>query len=136
MPNGHASKNTRQLLKARGLLASVARARSSTRHLLPRRKRVCWRLLPHEFPSWKTVYQCLRARRLDGTRERMHQALRERVRVLANKKRNPQPSAGVVDSRSIKKTTGVVGGERRGYTGAREGQGPQERHLLVDAHGA
>ena len=55
-----------------------------------------WRLLPHEFPPWKTVYHYFRAWRLNGTWERMHQALRERVRVRLE--RNPQPSAGVVDS--------------------------------------
>jgi putative transposase len=50
-----------------------------------------WRLLPHDFPPWKTVYHYFRFWRLDGTWERMHSALRKRVRVRL--KRNPQPSA-------------------------------------------
>jgi transposase len=40
-----------------------------------------WRLLPHDFPSWRSFYHYFREFRLDRTWERMHAALRERVRV-------------------------------------------------------
>ena len=42
-----------------------------------------WRLLPHDFPPWKTVYHYFRLWRIDGTWERVNAAIRERLRVLA-----------------------------------------------------
>jgi transposase len=39
-----------------------------------------WRLLPHDFPPWKTVFHYFRAWRIDGTWERMNRAIRERLR--------------------------------------------------------
>ena len=59
-----------------------------------------WRLLPHDFPPWQTVYHYFRLWRLDGTWAAMHTALREQLRVSLG--REPTPSAAILDSQSVK----------------------------------
>ena len=61
-----------------------------------------WRMLPHDLPPWRIVYYYFRQWRLDGTWQVMHDLLRGDVRVAAGKHR--QPSAGVIDSQSVKTT--------------------------------
>jgi putative transposase len=61
-----------------------------------------WRLLPHEFPPWPTVYAYFRRWEADGTWERIAHAVRRDLRVALG--RRPEPSAAVLDSQTIKTT--------------------------------
>jgi len=88
-----------------------------------------WRMLPHDLPPWKTVYHYFRLWRKDGTWERINSALRVEVRVAAG--REPEPSAAVIDSQSVKTTETP---DVRGYDAGKKVNG-RKRHLLVDTLG-
>jgi putative transposase len=88
-----------------------------------------WRLLPHDFPKWKTVYGIFRAWRTDGTWQRIHDALRDRLRRREG--RETSPGAAIIDSQSVKTTE--VGGPH-GYDAAKKVNG-RKRHIVVDTLG-
>jgi putative transposase len=61
-----------------------------------------WRMLPQDFPRFPTVYMYFKQWRDDGTLERVHDVLRDRIRRLDGRKKSP--SAAIVDSQSVKTT--------------------------------
>jgi len=91
-----------------------------------------WRMLPGDLPPWQTVYGYFRDWGADGTLERLHDALRERVRTKQDK-RNPEPSAGIVDSQSVKGADTVCAATR-GYDAAKK-INARKRHIVVDTIG-
>ncbi len=90
-----------------------------------------WRMLPKDFPPWQTVYGYFREWRNDGTLKRLHDALREQVRVKES--RNREPSAGIVDSQSVKGAD-TVPSQTRGYDAGKKING-RKRHIVVDTIG-
>lgn len=61
-----------------------------------------WRLLPHDFPPWQTAYSYFRMWKRDGTWSLIHDYMREQVRIQVG--RNPEPTAAIIDSQSVKTT--------------------------------
>jgi putative transposase len=77
-----------------------------------------WRCLPKDFPPWPTVYYYFWVWRREGVVERMNTLLREQERVRVG--RESTPSAGVMDSQSVKTTERGAAGLRRGQESKRK----------------
>jgi transposase len=88
-----------------------------------------WRALPADFPPAGTVYWWAGKWQMDGSAVRMHDDLRERVRLAAG--RSSRPTAAVIDSQSVKGSE-MVARAGRGYDAGKKINGTK-RHLAVDA---
>lgn len=88
-----------------------------------------WRMLPSSFPPWQTVYGRFRTWADNGTWQKLTDTMRQTLRIELG--RDPNPSAGVIDSQSV--PTGPGGGAV-GNDPAKKVRG-RKRHVLVDTEG-
>lgn len=90
-----------------------------------------WRALPVDFPPPPTVYHYFRQWNRDGTLNRMHNGLREQVRLAEG--RDAEPSAASLDSQTVRAAE-TVAKTRRGYDGGKKLNGTKT-HIAVDTCG-
>lgn len=90
-----------------------------------------WRALPADFPPHEAVYAFFARWSGRGLPQRLVDALRARIRVARG--RDPLPTAGAIDSQSVK-AADTVGASTRGYDGGKKING-RKRHIAVDTLG-
>jgi transposase len=90
-----------------------------------------WRQLPVDFPPWQTVYWQFQQWEQRRVTERILEELREQVRIPEGRK--PEPSPGIIDSRSVKGAD-TVGRHSRGYDAGKRLNG-RKRFIVADTLG-
>ncbi|QMU69763.1 IS5 family transposase [Streptacidiphilus sp. P02-A3a] len=90
-----------------------------------------WLAMPLDFPLWDRVYAFNRRWRIKGLLGELHDRLRGQVREDAG--RDPQPTAGIADSQTVRASAHVPQASS-GYDAGKRTPG-RKRHLLVDCLG-
>ncbi len=90
-----------------------------------------WRSLPVDFPPWETVYYYFTRWEQARVTEKILPIVREQVRAAEG--RDPEPSAGLIDSQSVKGAD-TVGAESRGYDAGKKING-RKRFIVTDTLG-
>jgi transposase len=88
-----------------------------------------WRMMPGDLPPWQTVYEYFSAWKKSGFLQQLYDMLHRQVRIAAG--RNAEPTAGIIDSQSVKTTDR---GGVHGFDGGKKING-RKRHLVVDVLG-
>ena len=91
---------------------------------------VRWRALPRDFPPWQTVYTYFRNWRKNGDWLKIHDSLRDWVRI--EQQRHPSPSEAIIDSQSVKSSAMVSQGV--GFDSGNKIKG-RKRFMTVDTLG-
>lgn len=92
---------------------------------------IAWAALPAGFPPSGTVYWWFRAWAQRGIWQRIHDALRDQLRVRLG--RFPQPTAAIIDAQSVR-ASGQVREGSSGYDAGKKTKG-RKRHIAVDTNG-
>ena len=129
MPGGLSSSPSFPPPRPAGGPAKPTSVRWSTRSSTATATAVPGGLCHATFPRWRTVYNYFIRWTADGTWQAIHDALRPQVRQKAG--REPTPSAGSIDSQTVKATE--IGGPH-GYDGGKRLKG-RKRHIVVDTLG-
>jgi transposase len=90
-----------------------------------------WRQLPADFPPWQMVYWYFTRWEEDKVTDRMLEVLRAQVRLQQG--RNAEPTAGIIDSQSVKGAD-TVGRDTRGYDAGKKING-RKRFIVTDTLG-
>lgn len=109
--------------KTGGRPAKYARREIVNAILYQTRNGGVWRGMPHDLPPYRIVFHYFRSWQKDGTWDGIHDRLRTRVRQAEGK--TPKPTAGVLDSQSVKTTEQ---GGPKGYDAGKKNRRSQTAH--------